>query len=122
MYFDSFDLFFDNNLYWFHRPLKDMSPYTYQVVEGKGQLILNTLGVSPEDISVEVKASPAGDNYQLLSISGKTKKTDKEYSVNMSFRIKNKIETIDWNSSDGVTVLTISFEKPAQPQVTISRK
>ena len=122
MYFDLMDLFFDNSVYWFHRPLKDMSPYTYQIIEGKGQLILNTLGVSPDDISVEVKASPNGDNYQALTISGKTKKLEKEYSVNMTFQIKNKIKAIDWESSDGVTVLSISFEEPLQPNVAISRK
>lgn len=115
-----FDYFFDNNSYWFSRPLKDMYPYTYQVVDGKGRLILNTLGVSPEDIDISVNADPNGT--QLLAIKGKTKKYDREYSVSMSFKVKDKVKNIDWETADGVTALFIEFEKPALPDVKINRK
>ena len=117
---DPFDFFFMNDSYWFNRPIKDMKPWTYEVKDGKGLLTLNTLGVSPDDISVEVKPGTNVDE-QYLKIAGKTKRGERDYSVNMNFSSTHKIHAVDWSSVDGVTELSIEYEKPAEPKVVISR-
>ena len=114
--------FLDND-YFFNRPVKDMTPYKVVESDGKTVLTLNTLGISPDDISVEVVQ---GDSYasQYLHVSGKTKDvlSDKEYNISMKFTLKKPVKKIEWESRNGLTYLTLIFSEPEKPSVSIVRK
>jgi len=114
---------FLNDDYFFNRPVKDMVPYKVVQNKDKTVLILNTLGISPEDIEIEVEA---GNDYasNILHISGNTKDelSDREYNINMRFIIKKPIKKIEWESRNGLTYLTLIFVEPETPSVSIVRK
>ena len=114
---------FLNNDYFFNRPVKDMTPYKVVDRDDKTILILNTLGISADDIEVEVVP---GNEYstQQLHVSGKTKDelSEKEYNINMKFTLKKPIKKIEWESRDGLTYLNLMFVEPEKPSVSIVRK
>lgn len=117
----NFDFLLDD--YFFSRPVKDMTPY--KVIEKNGGLtiILNTLGISSEDIEVEAESANTNGN-QYLKISGKTKDdiTEKEYSINIKFSVSKLMKSIDWESKNGLTYLYVSFVDPVKQLVSINRK
>lgn len=115
----NFDFLLDD--YFFNRPVKDMTPYKMVEKEGKLVIILNTLGISPKDIDVEVED---GTNIQFLKISGKTKNqmSDKEYSINMTFSVKKPMESVNWQSEDGLTYLEVKFLEPIKSKVLVNNK
>lgn len=119
-------LFLDflNDDYFFNRPVKDMTPYKIVQNEGKTILILNTLGISPDDIEVEVTPGDSFYASQYLHISGKTKDelSDKEYNISMKFTIKKPVKKIEWESRNGLTYLSLIFVEPEEPSVSIVRK
>jgi len=100
-----------------------MSPYKIVQNGDNTTLILNTLGISPDDLEVEVVA---GDQYfpQYLSVKGKTKDelSDREYNTSMKFSVKKPINKIEWESRNGMTYLNLFFIEPEKPSVAIVRK
>lgn len=119
-------LFLDflNDDYFFNRPVKDMTPYKIVRNEDKTILILNTLGISPDDIEVEVTPGDSLYTSQYLHVSGKTKDelSDKEYNINMKFTMKKPVKKIEWESRNGLTYLSLIFVEPEKPSVSIVRK
>lgn len=121
---DFYDLFyFDTPSYFFNRATKDMYPYKAIEKDGKLFIVTNTLGVSPDDISVEVKLA---DNrqYQIVSVSGSTKHEilEKEYNVNMNFKVFKDIKEVNWEAKDGLLTLEILFNEPVKPAIKVIRK
>jgi HSP20 family molecular chaperone IbpA len=123
MYLDfPFDFDFLSNFYSFNRPIKDMYPYRIVKKDDKIIIVLNTLGVSEEDINVDIEA---GDipNRQILKVGGKTHDeiADMDYDINMKFAISKEIDKIDWGNLNGVTYLYIYFKEPTKPNVKINK-
>jgi len=108
--------------YYFNRPVKDMVPY--KTIERDGQLVvvLNTLGISPEDIEITFESRPSVGGY--LSVSGQTKNdlVGKDYSVSMRFYVRDAVDHIDWESENGLTYVYVNFVKPIEQKVLVSRK
>ncbi len=120
MFADFFDFDFDR--YFFNRcGIKDMHPYTAVEKDGKLVVILNTLGISPENIHVEAEA---GDVYfpQYLKIAGKTMNpiTEDEHSINMRLGVRKEVGAVDWENKDGLTYLEITFAEPIKPKISIN--
>lgn len=114
---------FDFDKYFFNRPVKDMTPFKAVEKDGKLVVILNTLGISPENIHVDVES---GDHYypQYLKIDGKTLNpiTEEEHNINMRLGVYKEISNIDWENKDGLTYLEIEFMKPVTPKISINNK
>jgi hypothetical protein len=119
MFADFFDFDFDR--YFFNRcGIKDMHPFKAVERDGKLVVILNTLGISPDDIHIEAET---GDSYfpQYLKIDGKTMNpiTEEEHSINMRLGVRKEISSVDWENKDGLTYLGVVFSEPVKPKITI---
>lgn len=124
MYFPYFDFFlFDKDAYWFNRETKDLFPYRLIEKDGKFIVVLNALGIAKEDITVDVKGT-SDPREQLLVINGNTHNEvlDKDYNVNIAFKVYRTINSIEWDAKDGIVQLTLSFAEPVKPNVNIIRK
>lgn len=115
-------MFFDFHLpsYFFNRPVKDMLPYRFYEEEGKTIIVLNTLGISPDDIVISVESKPAS---KLIKIKGSTRDdvTKTDYNVNMNFECYSEITNIDWESKNGLTYLYVYY-KVIDSEIKINRK
>lgn len=120
MFANYFDFLFDN--YFFNRcGIYDMHPYRAVEKDGKLVVILNTLGIDPQDIHIEPET---GDSYfpQYLKISGKTMNpiTEEEHSINMRLGVRKEVSSVDWENKDGLTYMEIRFAEPIKPKISIS--
>jgi len=121
---DLFDFFnFDRPSYIFNRVTKDMTP-TYMIEkDGKVFVLLNALGISKEDIQVEVKSTD-NQNVQHLVVTGKTHNDvfNKDYTVNMTFVSWKPMRTVEWDAKDGLVTIVVEYDEPAKPSVKITRR
>ena len=118
------DLFtFNSPFYSFDRATKDMIPYAQTERDGKLFLVVNVLGVSKNDIKIEVKATDKKD-VSFLVISGKTRKEvlDRDYRVNMGFYIYRPMKSLEWDVENGLLQMEIQFEEPVSPSVKIIKR
>jgi HSP20 family molecular chaperone IbpA len=123
-FFDDFEReinnFFKLSFSNFNRPVKDMQPFQYQKTESGFAIAINTLGISKNDISVEVKTKK-GDPYRYLHVSGKTKmeKFNFENNVNMAIRllIDEEIEEVVYEVKDGLTIVYLKLKSESLPEL-----
>ncbi len=115
-------LMFDRPSYFFHRPMLEKEGWFSLEKDGKLLLLLNTLGVAKDDISLDVKS--VENNKQMISINGTTKNEqfDKDFSVNMNFIVSKPMQNLDWDVTNGFLTMEITFEEPVRPAVKITRK
>lgn len=113
---------FDDDFYFFRRPMLERKGWYSTEKDGKLVLLLNVLGVSKEDISIEVNSAP--NNKQYLNVSGSTKNEffDKDFSVKMQFLIEEPMKDISWDVKNGFLTVEITFQEPVKPSVNIIRK
>lgn len=109
--------------YSFSRPMYESKGWKAIEKEGKTYILMNTLGVSEDDIEVSVDATEH-PNKQLLSVSGKTHNElfDKDFSIGMKWLVSNPIKEIVKSFQDGLMTLEIEFQSPIKPSVTIRSK
>lgn len=116
------DLGWDKSFYSFFRSEKDQTPYSV-IRKSEEEMILvhNVLGVNKEDLEVKLKSE---DGQRVLYIIGQThdERTDKKYSINSRFVIKNgnKIKSVESEAKNGLLYITIKFE--AEPEENIEIK
>jgi HSP20 family molecular chaperone IbpA len=111
--FDEFDLIFNR----FTRPVKDMSPYKVIRDTDRITIVVNTLGLSKDDVKIDLDAD------KVLTIQGATTLDDISFNntVNIGLSlasIKQEIAAIDYTVKDGLTYVTVKLverEKPAVP-------
>ena len=124
MFYNFDNLFsFNSPAYSFDRATKDMTPFTQIERDGKLYLVVNMLGVSKDDIKIEVKPTERKD-VSFLVISGKTRKEilDRDYRVNMAFYVYRPMKQLDWDVKDGLMELEIQFDEPVAPTVKIIKR
>jgi HSP20 family molecular chaperone IbpA len=114
---------FTTNSYWFDRPMLERVGYYETEKDGKLYILVNALGVSKDDISVDVQPTEI-ENKQVIHISGKTHDDIfiKDFSAKISFVVYKKLKNIDWDVTNGFLTLEIEFVEPVKPNVTITRK
>lgn len=130
--FDGFDNFFGrdmNELFKlafsnFNRPVKDMQPYKIVRKPNGIIFILNTLGISKGDITVEI-SNKKGDPYRYLSVKGSTEMAKIDFRNNVDFSIRllfdDEITNLAYDVKDGLTVIYMKF-KESEPTKTITAK
>ena len=115
------DLGWDKSFYSFFRSEKDQTPYSI-IRKDNGTMILvhNVLGINKEDLEVKIKSE---DGQRVLYITGEThdEKTEKRYSINSRFVIKNgsRIESIESEAKNGLLYVTISFVEEPEEKIKI---
>ena len=98
------DLGWDKSFYSFLRSEKDQTPYSV-IKKSEDELILvhNVLGINKEDLEIKLRSE---DGQRVLYITGETKdeKTNKKYSINSRFTIKNgnKIKDVTSEAKNGL--------------------
>lgn len=116
MSYDLFDLVLKN----WDRPMREAYGYKVLTTERGYQLVLNTLGIRPEDIDINL-------NKDVLAISGKTENKTIEFtnSVNYKFNIhniKNDLLEVNYEVQDGLTVVDLILKKNKADNIKIKRK
>lgn len=124
--FDSFDNFwhyldFDQKSWRFNRDILDSKPYTMVKKDKSTVIYLNCLGVNEKDIQITTN-SEGRNNY--LSITGETKIEDLQtYNVSAKFLINpEEIESIDYETKNGLLIVTVTFKTISKPDIPIKRK
>jgi HSP20 family molecular chaperone IbpA len=122
MYFD--DLFsFDLDKYSFSRMTKDMHPYNFVEKDNKNFIVINALGISDKDINVEVSGTDY-PNKQMLKVTGNTRNEllEQDNRINMTFYVYRPIESVTWETNNGLLELEISFKEPIKPTAKVMHK
>lgn len=119
------DLLYDKNFSSANRLIKDSHPY--QIIKGdnKDTIVINALGVSEKDITVEIKPSTYDDRTNYLYISGETdnEKTNTKYSFSNRFSLnKLKVKEIKYEAIDGLLYIDIYYIEDPAIEIPISRK
>lgn len=115
------DLGWDKSFYSFFRSEKDQTPYSV-IRKSEEEMILvhNVLGVNKEDLEVKLRSE---DGQRILYITGQTVDniTDKKYSINSRFVIKNgnKIKSVTSEARNGLLYITINFEAEPEEKIEI---
>lgn len=115
------DLGWDKSFYSFLRSEKDQTPYSV-IKKSEDDMILvhNVLGVNKEDLEVKLRSE---DGQRILYITGQTVDniTDKKYSINSRFVIKNgnKIKSVTSEARNGLLYITINFEAEPEEKIEI---
>lgn len=115
------DLGWDKSFYSFLRSEKDQTPYSV-IKKSEDEMILvhNVLGVNKEDLEVKLRSE---DGQRILYITGQTVDniTDKKYSINSRFVIKNgnKIKSVTSEARNGLLYITINFEAEPEEKIEI---
>jgi hypothetical protein len=110
------DLF--RNSGWFDRPFKEVNGYEFRKLEnGNGQILINALGVNPDDVELTVDASEV-PNKQILKVSGKSELFDEKFQFNYAFTIK-PVKSVQPSVKNGILALELEWNKPVAPDVEI---
>lgn len=120
--FNELSTFFDNMWNNFSRPVKDMQPFSVYQNEDKGYiLVVNTLGINKEDLTVNLE-NEKGSLYPILKIKGETtiEKINFSNKVNLGIqlKIKDKVEAIDYTVNNGLTIIYLKIKKPEKETLT----
>jgi HSP20 family molecular chaperone IbpA len=126
--FDSFDRDI-NNLFKqvfsnFNRPVKDMQPYKVVRKDGGIIFVLNTLGISRDDLTIEI-ANKKGDPYRYLNVKGTTEMEKIDFSNKVDFSIRllfdDEIKKLAYEVKDGLTIIYMKFEEPKKIETVEAR-
>lgn len=114
---DDFDLLFNR----FTRPVKDMSPYKVIRDTDKITIVVNTLGLSKDDVKVDFDAD------KILTIKGETSLDDITFNniVNIGLSLaslKQEIASIDYTVKDGLTYVNVNLKEREKPAIPINYK
>jgi HSP20 family molecular chaperone IbpA len=117
-FFDDFDReltnLFKMTFNTFNRPVKDMQPYNFIKKDNGYIFVINTLGISKEDLTVQI-TTEKGDPYRYLRIKGETKleKFNFENRVELAIRLitSEEIESVAYEVKDGLTIVYLKTKK-----------
>jgi HSP20 family molecular chaperone IbpA len=115
--------YFINDSYSFRRPMLERVGYYEAEKDGKLFILVNALGVSKDDIEVDIQPTEF-PNRQLIKISGEThdETFNKDFSIRIGFYVFKPMKSIDFTVSNGFLTLEIDFVEPVKPNVKITRK
>jgi HSP20 family molecular chaperone IbpA len=89
----------------------------YSIKDSKVLLTLNLLGISPEDINIEIKTNSGG--FQILSVKAITenKIINKKYKYTNEFTVgstRREVESFDWEAKDGILYVVLKYKELAK--------
>ena len=107
--------------YHFTRPIIDMRPYYIIHDEKKATIVLNALGVRNEDITIDIVHEGECD-YLVVCGESKNEEVNRTFSTNCKFEINSDaVESINWDSKDGVITIIINYKVPEKKNIPINR-
>lgn len=97
---------------------QDMNPVYWTEIENGYRAVCRTVGINPEDVSVEIK-----NGY--IKVSGKTKYEETDYDVSydlpVSGDVLSNIEKLEYKTINGLTYIYIYIVRPEKKKVKIER-
>lgn len=103
----------------FDRVTSNKKPYTIKKDKEKCLIVHEAMGISENDITVEVQKE-RGISYLVLKGSSKNEVTGDTYRFNSVFQIdENQIKTITKVARDGLLYVYIEYKEPEKPKVEI---
>lgn len=122
MMFD-YDSFFnwDKPGYTFSRSVHDMSPYKIKTLEDRVVLVHSIVGVSEDDINVDIVTE---DGRDQLVISGITHNDvlNYDYKVSSKFDIKaDMFKSVTYDVKDGLLYINLYKKEPEVTKLTVTR-
>jgi HSP20 family molecular chaperone IbpA len=91
-----------------------MKPYKIVRKDGGIIFVLNTLGISQDDLSIEI-ANKKGDPYRYLNVKGTTEMEKIDFSNKVDFSIRllfdDEIKKLAYEVKDGLTIIYMKFEE-----------
>lgn len=120
--FNDFDDLFSSLFNKFNRPVMDQKYYSVFKKEGKGYIIVfNTLGMSKDDISVNIETHK-GRAFKTLHIKGEKNIEDINFhnSVDMAVQLNftEQIESVQYSVKDGLTKVFLKVKLPELPKIS----
>jgi hypothetical protein len=107
--------------YSFRRPFYERTGYSVVEKDGGLVVILNALGVTKDDIKVDVKPATGGDS--IISITGKShdEDFDCDFEIDTRYLVSRPLASLEWDTIDGFVKIWLKFEEPVS-KVKIVRK
>jgi len=113
----------DPAMYRYNRETTDSRPYSIRRDKetGSATIILNAIGVSADDITVDIVRERGIDH---LTINGETKNDvlNKSYSVSGRWLIDaENVKDITWSTKDGLLTICVSYKVAEKPKIPITK-
>lgn len=103
----------------FDRVTSNKKPYTIKKDKEKCVIVHEALGISEEDITVEVVKEKA-ISYLVLKGASKNKVTGDTYRFNSAFQIdENQIKAVKKMAKDGLLYVYIEYKEPEKPKFKV---
>lgn len=125
IYETTFPSYFDLISNKFNREFKEVKGFTSRIDEGKNiaKVFVNALGVNKDDIEILWK-----DGYKNgtvdFTVKGKTVVDEelKPFEFEVVFTSPHPVKKISKKVENGLVILTLHFDKPAQPDILIEEE
>ena len=120
-----YDIFFDKEFAKVNRMIRDSHPYQIIKQEDKDTIVINALGVSEDDVKIQIKPSKYDDRTTYLYIEGETDNeiTGTKYSISNRFTInKLKVQEIKYFAKDGLLYIDVLYKEEPSIEIPISKK
>lgn len=114
--FDDFvrDLFrLNKDSFKFNSPISRVYE-TYPINENTILLTLNLLGISPEDINVNVKNSASGLQVLTVNATTENKVINKKYTYSNEFTVgstRRELDSYEWETKDGILYIALKYKE-----------
>lgn len=104
--------------YPFSKSILDIIPYKVMSTEEKSVYDIITLGMSSDDVSIEVKnaESPA---VHSITVSNKNTALLKR---SLTFLVYRTVKEIEYESKNGITSLVVTYKDPEISNIKITKK
>ena len=118
--FGDLNQFFNQAWNQFTRPVKDMQPFNCYSCDKGYIIVVNTLGIDKNNLSVTLE-NEKGRAYPVLKIVGETnlEKINFKNKVNLgiSLKIDQHIKDISYKCENGLTTILVETEKPTAAKI-----
>lgn len=112
----------EKDFYNFCLPTKDMTPYSIVHDKDKSTIVVNMVGIDPNDIKVEIERLRNCD-YLVINGETKNKTLNKSFSKSLRFAVdSDEIKKIEYSSENGLLTIEIFYKIPEKQSVEIERK
>ena len=112
----------DVSSYLFNRPLGDSKPYKIVRDEKKSTIYFNAVGVSENDVKVEI-IREHGNDFLLISGDSRNEKLNQSFTVSGRFQIDaERVNDIDYSIADGILCVDVNFKEPEPSKIKITKK
>jgi HSP20 family molecular chaperone IbpA len=113
---------FSSVIHKFNRDFQEVKGWTYRMDKenNSAKVFINALGVAKEDIDVTYKNGEKQNTVEFL-VSGKTivDESLKPFEFEVGFISPLPVRKLHKKFENGLVILTLEFDKPAQPDIEV---